>query len=577
MKIIGLNHDMFISSAALVEDGRIIAAAAEERFTREKITRAFPLNVIKYILKEAKCDIEDIDYFASSWNPGIYFEKFNPLISGKRRSKTEYLYSIPDHILLNYRNKGHVDYIEQKIKLLDSNCRIFYITHHRAHAANAFFISPFKEAAILTADAQGEFESTTYGKGCDNHIEIFKAINYPQSIGGFYSTFTEFLGFRSNSDEWKVMALAAFADWKNQYYEIMKEEVVKLLPNGEYEFDLNYFKGYNLEQPNLFTEKMVQRFGHPRIPDDTINERHYEIAAALQKVTEEIVFHILDWLYEETKLKNLAVSGGTFMNSVLNGKIIEQSPFEHVFISSCPDDSGNAIGAAYYLYNHILGNENREELTHNFFGPSYTDDTIRATLDKYRMNYKQVDDIESYSAKLIAGGKLLGWLQGRMEFGQRALGNRSILVDPRDAKMKDKVNSAVKYRESFRPFAPSVLEEYVKDYFEIDEGMKVPFMEKVYPIKKEVRDLIPAVVHQDGTGRLQSVSKEINPRFYRLIDEFRKITNIPILLNTSFNLKGEPIVCSPTDAIRTFYSCGLDVLVMGNYVVFKNSREDTNV
>ncbi len=573
MKILGLNHDMFISSAALIEDGRIVAAAPEERFTRVKRTRDFPINAVRFCLREANCSIEDVDYVVSSWNPGVYWKKFNPLFSGRRRWKTEYLFSIPDYILTLYPEQDRdVDYVFQRIQLLGRECKIYYITHHRAHAANAFFLSPFEEAAILTADAQGEFESTTFGYGKGNRITVYQAILYPQSLGAFYSTFTEYLGFRPNSDEWKVMALAAFADWENVYYRILRDEVVKLLPEGRYEFDLTFFNGYNAEQPNLYTDKLVARFGPPRLPGEELEPRHYEIAAAMQRVAEEVAFHMLHWLYQHTRCKNLVVSGGFFMNSVLNGKILSHTPFERLFISSCPDDSGNAIGAALYLYNHILGHPEREPLRHNFFGPEYDEAAIQGVLEKYNVHAERVDDIAAYSARLISEGRLVGWFQGRMEFGQRALGNRSILADPRDPRTKDKVNLAVKYREPFRPFARAVLEEEAQAYFELDEGVTVPFMEKVYPIRPDKREVIPAVTHVDGSGRLQTVDRETNPRFYRLIEEFRAITGVPVVLNTSFNLNGEPIVCSPTDAIRTFFSCGLDVLVLGDYVVWKNGK-----
>lgn len=571
MRIIGISDDMFISSAALIEDGKVISAIPEERLTREKQTRKFPINALKYCLKEGKCKIEDIDYIAASWNPGIYFEKFHPLLSGRRRFKGECLYSVPDYLFTLY-DKKEVEYVQQNIKLLNSNCKIYFITHHRAHAGNGFLLSPFEESAILTADAQGEFESATFGYGKGNKIEVFQSILCPQSLGIYYAAFTEFFGFKSFSDEWKVMALSAFTGSNNKYYKILKE-VVKLLPEGKYELDLTYFNGYIHEQPNLYTKKFVEVFGKSREKKEELTERHYEIAAAMQKRIEDALFHMMDWLWQKTKSKNIVCSGGCFMNSVFNGKIIGNSKFENVFISSCPDDSGNAKGAALYLYNHILGNKDRYRMEHNYFGPEFSDDEIKLTMDKYNIkNYTHVRDIEKYTAGLIAQGKLVGWFQGRMEFGQRSLGNRSILVNPQKAEMKDRVNKAVKYRESFRPFAPSVMEEYAAEYFDIPSGMKVPFMEKVYMVKQNKKNLIPAVVHVDGSGRLQTVAKETNARYYKLIEEFHKLTGVPVILNTSFNVQGEPIVCSPTDAIKTFYSCGLDILVMGNYVIEKNEK-----
>ena len=439
------------------------------------------------------------------------------------------------------------------------------------HAANAFLPSPFAEAAILTADSQGELESTTFGVGRGTAIEVFKTIHHPHSLGAYYSTFTEFLGFRPHSDEWKVMALAAYADADNRYCRILRDEVVRLLPDGGFDLNLDFFKDFLFEEPNLYTPRFCERFGAPRAPDAPVETRHHEIAAAMQRMAEEVAFHMLRALHARTGCRNLAVSGGFFMNSVLNGKILANTPFESLFVSSSPDDSGNAIGAALYLHNHVLGRPERHELTHNYLGPAFADNEIEATLTRFNLPATRMADVEAETARSLAEGKLVGWFQGRMEFGQRALGNRSILADPRTPGMKDKINLAVKYREAFRPFAPAILEEEANAFFEMDEGVAVPFMEKVYPVRATKRALIPAVVHADGSGRLQTVSRATNPRFHRLIEAFGKIANIPIVLNTSFNLNGEPIVCTPTDAIRTFFSCGLDVLVLGSYIVRKGA------
>ena len=571
-RILGLNHDMFIASAALLEDGHIVAAAAEERFTREKRSRAFPANAIGYCLAEAGCEITEVDYFATSWNPGVYFQKYNPLLSARRRHLGEHLYAVPDSLIALYpEDRRQCEHLYQEVTLSGGDCRIYYVSHHRAHAANAFLLSPFEEAAILTADAQGEVESTTFATGRGGRIDTIATVNYPQSIGAFYATFTEFLGFHANADEWKVMALAAFADWDNAFYRMLKDEVVRFLPEGGYEFDLTFFNGFNRDLPNLYTAKLVDRFGPPRGLDDPIEARHHEIAAALQRVAEELARHMLIWLHQATGMRRLAVSGGFFMNSVLNGKLARDTPFDEVFISSCPDDSGNALGAACYLYNHILGQPRGEAMRHNFLGPAFDGAAIAEALARYRVPARQVNDVEDATARLISEGKLVGWFQGRMEFGQRALGNRSILADPRDAAVKDKVNLAVKYREPFRPFAPAVLAEAAADYFDIEPGAGSPFMERVYPVRADRRARIPAVTHVDGSGRLQTVERDTNPRFHRLIEAFGEITGVPVLLNTSFNLNGEPIVCTPTDAIRSFFSCGLDVLVMGDFVVTKGA------
>jgi len=569
MKIIGISHDLYISSAVLIQDGEIIAAAPEERFTRAKRTRYFPQNAIQFCLDKEDCRIEDIDYFSTSWNPGVYFKSFNPLFSGRRRFKGEYLYAIPDYLLQFFKHR-HAEYIEQNIQLFNTQCRIYFIQHHHAHIGNAYFLSPFDNAAILIADEQGEFSSVTYASGIDNDIKIFQSQSYPHSLGTFYSGFTDFLGFRPNSDEWKVMALSAWADTSDKYYDKVRK-MVELLPEGRFELDLSYFNTYDPEQPepNMYTEKFIKNFEAPRKRDQPLSEREYKLASAMQQVAEETAFHLLDWLYKKSKQKNLAVAGGFFMNSVLNGKILRNTPFEKIFISSCPDDSGSSIGSALYLYHEILRGKKRRPLTHNFFGPKFSNKEIEKTIKKFQLNHKFVGDIEKFTAQLLSEDKLVGWFQGRMEFGQRALGNRSILTTPKKKDMKDKVNRAVKYREAFRPFAPSILLEDTDDYFDIDEGVEAPFMEKVYRIKQGKRNLIPAVVHVDGSGRLQTVTKDTNPKFHKLLREFKKITGVPVLLNTSFNLSGEPIVCTPKDAVRTFYSCGLDVLVMGNYVIIK--------
>jgi carbamoyltransferase len=349
----------------------------------------------------------------------------------------------------------------------------------------------------------------------------------------------------------------------------LKEEVVKFQGDGDFELNLSYFKGFLHDQPNLYTERLVETFGRARERDEEFQERHFEIASALQKISEEGIVHLLNWLFQQTREKNLVLSGGLFMNSVFNGKVLELTPFDNLFVSSCPDDSGNCFGAALYLYNHILGKGRSVPMSHNYYGPQYTDSEIEETLKGYNLNFAYEENIFKKAAKLLSEGNVIGWFQGRMEFGQRALGNRSILADPRKADMKDKVNRAVKFRESFRPFAPAVIKEKQEEYFEIGKGGDVPFMEKVYPVIMDKRDQIPAVVHADGSGRVQTVIKELNPEFYSLIEEFEKITHVPIVLNTSFNLNGEPIVCTPSDAIKTFYSCGLDVLVLGNYIVQK--------
>ncbi|MFQ5713602.1 MAG: carbamoyltransferase [Candidatus Scalinduaceae bacterium] len=570
MYILGIGHDVIVSSAAIIKSGNIIAACSEERFNRLKRYREFPHKSLEFCLEEAGISFEEISAITFCWNPGVHMEKFNPLFSSKRRARGEYLYSMPDH-LIKHSAYQKIDHIEQVLSMGKNSVSIFFLDHHMCHAANGFFLSPFSKAAILTADGRGEKATTTYCVGEENKIEKIHQVNYPHSLGSFYSTYTEFLGFTPESDEWKVMALASYGkDKGNKYYDIIKKTVA-FYSSGDFEIDLTLYNEHNHELPNYYTDKFCRLLGAPRLPDETLKKRHFDIAAAIQKVFEDIIAKKLKWLHKKTGIDNLCVSGGCFMNSVLNGKISRISPFKKVFISSCPDDGGLSIGSALYLHQCIKGEKRViNPQIHNYYGPSFKDGKIKETLKKYRLNnYKHVVNIEAYTAQLLHKEKLVGWFQGRMEFGQRALGNRSILANPTIANMKDRINLAVKYREEFRPFAPAVLDKEASEYFSLPDNCIVPFMEMVCEIKREKRSIIPAVTHVDGTGRPQTVSRKSNPRFYKLIEEFKKLSGIPVLLNTSFNLNGEPVILSPADAIRTFYSSGLDVLVMGNYVVEK--------
>jgi carbamoyltransferase len=567
MKVIGLSADTWIASATLVEDGKIIAGVAEERLNRQKMYKGFPSKSIDFCLKKAGCSINDIDYIVVAWNPGRHIRRYNSRFSNMPRWRAEHLYAIPNSLIQFFDDK-EIESIEQELQFKNSKCKIIYIDHHLAHSANAFFLSPFKDAAIITVDGKGENETSTYAIGNDKSIKKLGATEFPHSLGLFYGTFTEFLGFRPDSDEWKVMALSSYIKDENPYYKKVKD-LIKVLPDGRIEMDLTYFGYYLHDGLHMYTDKFVKKFGEPRKKNSELTQRHYQIAHAMQRVSEDILTDCLNHLYDITKLDKVVVSGGSFMNSVFNGKLLSKTKFNDVFISSCPDDSGISIGAALYICNKYNKDTKRYPQIHNYYGPEFSNDEIKKTLDVYNIKYEFVEDVEKFAAEKIANGKLIGWFQGKLEFGQRALGNRSIVCDARDPQMKDKVNSAVKYREAFRPFAPSILEEAREEYFDIEKNTFVPFMEKVYMIKKEKQKLLPAVTHVDGSGRLQTVNKEVNPKYYKLISEFNKITGVPIILNTSFNLNGEPIVCSPKDAIRTFYSCGLHILILGNYVITK--------
>lgn len=569
MKVLGISPDVWISSAALIDDGRIIAGAAEERFNRQKMSKAFPEQAIAYCLKEAGCTLDSIDHIAMPWNPGIHITSASKRFTRNARWRGEYLSSVPAE-LLDLQDHPKVTGIEQIVHLANSDTRVTYVDHHLAHAANAFLLSPFKEAAILTADGRGEEETCTFCVGHGNKIDKLHTVNLPHSIGLLYGVITEFLGFRPHSDEWKVMALASYGKVKGNKYRSLVRNLIELNSDGSFEMDLSYFTYYMFDtKPTMYADKLIELLGPPRRRDDPIKQRHYDIAMAMQQVFEETFNHMLTCLHNNTGLSNLAFSGGCVMNSVYNGKVLDSTPFDNVFISSCPDDSGVSIGAALYLYNCLENQETRYTQDHNFYGPGYNSEEIEETLKGFKIPYEYQEDIGAVGADLLRKGAILGWFQGKMEFGQRALGSRSILADPRDIRSKELVNAAVKYREAFRPFAPAILEEHARDWFEMPEGDKVPYMEKVYPVLPEKRDLIPAVVHVDGTGRIQTVSKGTNPQFHSIIEAFGELTGVPIVLNTSFNLNGEPIVASPVDAIRTFYSCGMDALFLGHYLIRK--------
>jgi len=572
VKILGINHDMYITSAALLVDGEIVAACAEERLNRVKLSRSFPHNAIKYCLKSSNIDFKDLDYIANAYNPSSHLNKFNPIFSNSRKHRSDYLYSVPDNLLNLIANRPKdSEYTLQIHKFEDYSMKIYFINHHLCHAANGYLLSSFDNASILTVDGRGETDTATFSVGLKNKINTYKKLKIPHSVGSFYSTFTSFLGFKPDSDEWKAMALSSYGKKSNKYYHRIRN-LIELKNNGFFELNLNYFNEIIHEMPDYFTEKFVKEFGIPRKKDAELNNKHYEIAAAMQQVTEDILLHMCDSLYKDTKKENLVLSGGSFMNSVFNGKVIKKTKFKNLFISSAPDDSGLSIGACLALYNTILGKNKRFKQLHNYYGPSYTNKEIKKILKALKIKYIYSERIEKDTALALSKGKLIGWFQGKMEFGQRALGNRSILADPRKKEMKDKINKAIKFRESFRPFAPAILIDSVSDFFETSKNEKVPFMEKILKIKKSKQKLIPAVTHKDGSGRLQTVTKKENERFYHLIKEFSKITKIPILLNTSFNVNNEPIVCTINDAIRNFNSCGLDILVLGDFMIFKNEK-----
>jgi carbamoyltransferase len=564
MKVLGIQAFFPDSSVSLVENGKVVSAVQEERLTRNKRTRVFPFKSVEYCLKKNNLTLKDIDAIAIPVNAAIYLENFDGAHSAQLRYRGELWHSILSNLMASSPHQLFAKEASQFVSMTDgTNIKIHFIEHHLAHAAIGFYPSEFKEAAILSMDGFGEKDCMMFAHGRGTQIEPISHHEFPHSLGCFYLAITEFLGFQPNSDEWKVMGASSYGDPK-KYYSALKN-LFKLKGDG-YELDLSYFNFYQFHRPLSYSPKLKELLGEPRKPNEKISERHFDIAAAAQKVTEDIIFYLARRLHQKTKSPRLCYTGGVAMNSVANGKILENTPFKEIYIPFAPDDTGGSIGAALYV-SHQFHKKPRAKLSHNYLGPSFSDAEIESELKKFGLLYKRSYDPAGEAAMCIANGEIVGWFQGALEFGDRALGNRSILGDPRREEMKDIVNNKVKFREEFRPFAPSTLEEYVGEYFE--QSAHTPYMEKVYYVRKNKRKIIPAVVHIDGSGRLQSVRKSVNPLYYDLIKSFQKISGVPIVLNTSFNLKGEPMVGSPKDAVRTFFTCGMDVLFVGPFVIRK--------
>lgn len=574
MIILGINAYHGDSSACLIRDGEIVAAAEEERFRRIKHWAGFPIEAIKYCLAEANISPHDIDHIGISRDPSAHLHK-KVLYTLLRR---------PSFSLIKDRLANMARVRDPKRELCEAlgispsalRAQLHRVEHHRAHMASAFFVSPFKEAAILSIDGFGDFVSTMLGEGEGNRIRVLDQVEFPHSLGLFYLAVTQYLGFLKYGDEYKVMGLAAYG--KPIFLDDFRK-IVRLHRGGTFELDLDFFRHHtegvemtwNNEQPKVgraFSDKFVKKFGPPRHPQEPIAKRHEDIAASLQAMLEEAYFHILNNLYERTKKKSLCLAGGVAFNSVANGKIFDHTPFEEVYIQPAAGDAGTALGAAYYVYHQVLGEPRKFIMRHAYWGPHFSTDVVENYLKQYGLNYQVLDEniLIEKAVHAIASGKVVGWFQGRMEWGPRALGNRSILADPRKAKMKDILNARIKRREPFRPFAPSILIEATKDYFEKD--YPDPFMIKVYPIKEEKREIIPAVTHVDGTGRLQTVDREENPLYWNLIRAFDELTGVPVVLNTSFN-ENEPIVCTPQEALECYLRTKMDVLILENFLLKK--------
>ena len=556
-------HD---SAAAILKDGYVVAAVEEERFSRKKFDDGFPRMAIDWCLKEAGITAEQINSVAFYDKPVLKFERLlDNYIAVAPRGLYSFLNVIPKWI---HKRLWIKEEIKKHLQGYQGN--IIFPEHHMSHAAHTFFTSPFDEAAILTIDGVGEWSTTSFGSAENTSIKLINDIRWPHSIGMFYSAFTYFLGFKVNEGEYKLMGLSAYG--KPKYYDLILNEILDVKNDGSLHLNLKYFAFTH--DKVMTNQNFSDLFGIPRREEEAKAEQiHYDIAASAQLVLEEILLKMVNHIHQKTKMKNLCLGGGVALNGVANYRILKEGPFENLHIPPSPGDAGSAVGCAQYLYychkkNKRIVKQNSERIKNNVYvGPSFSNNAIKLFLEENNIDYKYLEreQLLQTTANLISEQNIVGWYQGKMEWGPRALGNRSILADPRDGRMKDILNEKIKHRESFRPFAPSILEEYVSEYFDIE--ITSPYMLLVAPVKKPEK--IPAVTHVDGTGRLQTVSKDTNPLYYDLINEFYKITKVPVIVNTSMNVMGEPIVTSPDQAFKMWASTEMDDLVMGNYLVSK--------
>jgi carbamoyltransferase len=585
MYIIGINAFHGDSSACLLKDGHLIGAAEEERFRRIKHWAGFPSESIKWCLHKEGINLEDVEHIALNQNAKANFGKKILFTLNKRPS----LKMLFDRFQNKRKRLNVKDYILKEFPNSKFNGLFHSVEHHTAHLSSAFHVSNFDEAVVVSIDGFGDFASTAWGTGHSININLEDRIYFPHSLGIFYQALTQFIGFNKYGDEYKVMGLAPYG--RPLYIEQMRK-IVELKSDGKFELNLNYFRhhrekiDYEWENgsPNvgtLFSPDLEKLLGPARKNDQELTQKHKDIAHSVQAMYEEAFFHLLNKIYEKYNLDNLAIAGGCAMNSVANGKVLLKTSFKKIYIQAAAGDAGGAIGAALMTW-HKTGDEKSKKRiaphNHAYWGPSFSNDYIGnlLKLQKNRIekenciieNFSEISQLTKITAAEIAKGKVIGWFQGKMEWGPRALGNRSIICDPRRSNMKDILNLKIKRRESFRPFAPSILREAVSDWFEQNDD--VPFMMQVYQIIKDKRSKIPAVTHVDGSGRLQTVDQINNPRYYALINEFKNLTAVPMVLNTSFN-ENEPVVCKPEEALETFLRTKMDTLVMGDWMIKRNN------
>ena len=593
MNILGISAFYHDSAAALVRDGEIIAAAQEERFTRKKHDNRFPSNAVDYCLGAGGLTSDKLDYVVFYEKPLLKFERLlETYIGYAPRGFGQFLMSMPSWL----RQKLYLPREMDKALHNKYKGRYIFTEHHESHAASAFFPSPFEQAAILTLDGVGEWATGSFGVGRGNKIELAQVMQFPHSLGLLYSAFTYFTGFRVNSGEYKMMGLAPYGEPK--YHDLIMEKLIDLKEDGSFRLDLSYFP--YCHKTVMISSRFEKLFGGPaRRPEVPLSQREMDIAASIQTVTEEIMLRVSRYVHRQTGMKNLALAGGVALNCVGNGRILREGPFDNIWIQPAAGDAGGALGAALFVWYQLLDNERKadrhDKQRASLLGPEYSNEQIRRFLDSVSAKYQVFSDEQALFARvadLIDQGKVIGWFQGRMEFGPRALGNRSIIGDARSEKMQSIMNRKIKFRESFRPFAPCVLREYAGDYFNMRDGQDSPYMLLVAPVREDKRlplktpieplkgldklkvkrSIVPAITHVDYSARIQTIDAQRHPKMHRLMILFKEKTGCPVIINTSFNIRGEPIVCSPDHAYRCFMATNMDVLVMENQLLYKEEQ-----
>ena len=572
--ILGISAFYHDAAAALVVDGRIVAAAQEERFSRSKHDASFPERAIAYCLDEAGLEASQLDYVGFYEKPYRKLERLlDTYVAFAPRGYRSFLLAAP----LWMKQRLHL--ARDISRRLGSNQRrLTFVEHHESHAASAFFASPFDQAAILTLDGVGEWATATFGTGRGNRIELTHEQRFPHSLGLLYSAFTYYTGFRVNSGEYKLMGLAPYGT--PRYVDAIVEHLIDLRADGSFRLDLSYFD--YCHGLTMTSKRFHALFGGPpRPPESPITQREMDLAASIQAVTEDIVLRCARHLHEASGMQNLCLAGGVALNCVANGRLLRESPFERIWAQPAAGDAGGALGTALFVWHQLLEKPRTADpddaMQGALLGPSFDDAAIHAVLERRGARYKTFDDDASlcdFVADQLADQAIVGWFQGRMEYGPRALGNRSILADPRSSEHRAKLNLNIKFRESFRPFAPSVLADFAKDWFDVPEGLDSPYMLFVFQASYEGEQApLPAVTHVDGSARIQTVDARRHGRYHTLLSSFQRRTGCPVLVNTSFNVRGEPIVCTPDDAYACFLGTNLDVLVMGRHVVVRDEQD----